>query len=108
MNYSEIIKLLDAGYTREEIMSMSETTDPNIEETKEEPKKEEPDTSGSNTEETEVNNEFTKALQEMKEMFTGFKNELQAMNIMNSQLRDPDLNDEDLIANIINPFEREK
>lgn len=99
MNYPEIIKLLDAGYTREEIMAMNEP--------EKEPEKE-PENEPENNQEENKSDEFTSAIQEMKDIFTGFKNELQAMNIMNSRINNPDVDNEDIIASIINPFDREK
>ena len=89
MNYNEIIKLLDAGYSREEILAMSEEPKP------EEPKPE--------------NNEMTEMLKEMRDMFGEMKKEFTAMNILNSQ-RPPETErtSEEIIANIISPKQKKK
>ena len=94
MNYNEIIKLLDAGYSREEILAMSEEPKP------EEPKPEEP---------KPENNEMTEMLKEMRDMFGEMKKEFTAMNILNSQ-RPPETErtSEEIIANIISPKQKKK
>ena len=95
MKYEEIIKLLDAGYTREEILEMkndnaSATTDPV-----------EP---ASDDIIADVNNDVANAISEMKNAVAEFKKEIQAFNIMNSQIDIPETSTEDLIGKIINPF----
>lgn len=97
MNYSEIIKLLDAGYTREEIMNMQEGADPEAIENGTDP---EADANSENETVDSLNN----AIKEMKTMFSDFTKEIVAMNIMNSR-QDPDSesNVDDIIANIISP-----
>lgn len=94
MNYAEIIKLLDAGYSREEIMAMKEepapAKDPAEPEPAPEPVPDEDITAG--------------IMEEVKGMFAEMKKELTAMNIMNSrQEGDTVKTGEDILANIINP-----
>lgn len=99
MKYEEIIKLLDAGYTREEILAMgSEPEDPTPEDpTPEDPKPEDVKS---------VSEEIANAMEDMRTAFEGFKKEIQAMNIMNSQIDPPEsYTAEDLIGKIINPFD---
>lgn len=98
MKYDEIIKLLDAGYTREEIMAM-----------KEEPNDENEKPSGSGADETEKSNDETEMsglVKEMRDAFAEMRKEFTAFNIMAS--RQPDeKTPEDIIANIINPTRKE-
>lgn len=91
MNYGEIIKLLDAGYTREEILAMDAPApaDPEPAPADPEPEPAEPD-------------QLTTAIQEMKSAFAEMRKEITAMNIMSSRQPDPKT-PEDIIANIINP-----
>jgi len=97
MKYEEIIKLLDAGYSREEILEMDKPApedkkDPAPEDKKdpapEDKKDPAPDMSGM--------------MEEMKTMFSDLTKELIASNIMRSR-QDGDDPDEDIIAKIINP-----
>ena len=91
MNYNEIIKLLDAGYSREEILQM----DVNEPEPAPEPEPEpEPAPEPVSTD---------SIMAEVKEMFAEMRKELTAMNIMNSRLQDDHNEPEDILANIINP-----
>lgn len=99
---SDIMKLLDAGYTKEEIMALE--NQPNDEPPTEDDPQEEPRTESP----AENNIDISSAVNELKEVFNGFKKELTAMNIMNSRIDKPDLTGEDVIAKIINPFNREK
>ena len=95
MNYNEIIKLLDAGYTREEIMNMNADPAPEPEPTPEP----EPDTG----------NEFSSMVQEMRDAFAELKKEITAFNIMNTNMpADAEKTSEDIIANIINPEPKKK
>lgn len=99
MTYTEIMKLLDAGFNRDEILAMQ--NDDSTEEIT--------DTSGDTEHETDVqdtvNDAITTALEEVKNTFDEFKKEFTAMNIMNSRIDNPDKNADDILANIINPFE---
>lgn len=93
MNYSEIIKLLDAGYSREEILSMKKEPAPEPEP--------EPEPS---PEPVPVEDITAGIMEEVKGMFAEMKKELTAMNIMNSrQEGDTVKTGEDILANIINP-----
>lgn len=95
MKYEEIIKLLDAGYSREEILNMKEQP-PKEQTPEEQPPEEQPDPSAD-------------ALREMKEMFAEMKKEITAMNIMNAvRPGDEEKTSEDIIANIINPTKKDK
>ena len=97
MKYEEIIKLLDAGYTREEIIEMGkEPKEPKPEETKPEETKPE-------------DSDITDFVKEMREAFAEMKKEFTALNIMAS--RQPEIEEkssEDIIANIINPTRKKK
>ena len=85
MNYNEIIKLLDAGYSREEILQMKNEPEPAPE----------PEPVSMDAIMTEV-----------KDMFAEMRKELTAMNIMNSRLQDDHTEPEDILANIINPTKK--
>ena len=101
MKYDEIMKLIEAGYNREEILAMQSEPEVNVKEP--EPAPEEIPESGDNT--SVVVDELSKAVSEMKKTFEGVRNEIQALNIMNSQIANNEISSEDIIANIINPFE---
>lgn len=91
MNYSEIIKLLDAGYTREEILQMkTEEPEPAPEPEPEPAPEPEPVSTDA-------------IMTEVKEMFAEMRKELTAMNILNSRQQDDRIEPEDILANIINP-----
>ena len=91
MNYNEIIKLLDAGYSREEILQMDAKEPEPAPEPEPEPEPApEPVTTDS-------------IMAEVKDMFAEMRKELTAMNIMNSRLQDDHNEPEDILANIINP-----
>lgn len=98
MNYTEIIKLLDAGYSRDEIMKMGDEPE---EQGKPEEQQEE---DSSNSEDN--NNELTGMLTEMRDMFAELRKEVTAFNIMNSILPE-EKNSDDVMARIINPFDDE-
>lgn len=90
MKYEEIIKLLDAGYSRDEILKMeAPAEDP----APEEPKPEEPAPVSMDA-----------IMSEVKDMFAEMKKELTAMNILNSRQRaEESKTSEDILASIINP-----
>ena len=97
MKYDEIIKLLDAGYTRDEILSM-ETETP-----EEKPPEETPST------ETPETDEVTNMVKEMHDLVSEMRKEFTAMNILSTQrLTEPEKTADDVIANIINPSVRKK
>ena len=96
MKYEDIIKLLDAGYSREEILAMKEEPAPAdqapADPTPADPAPDDPKdiTAG--------------IMEEVKGMFAEMKKELTAMNIMNSRQGADDVNSgEDILASIINP-----
>lgn len=100
MNYTDIIKLLDAGYTREQILEMKE---PAPQEDKKEPvpqeDKKEPDT----------HDIMESVMTEVKDMFSEMKKELTAMNILNSRQEGEEFkSSEDILASIINPTKKKE
>ena len=102
MKYDEIIKLLDAGYSREEIMAMKDEPEEKKSEEKkpEEKKSEEP--SGLNE-----NSGMSDLVKEMRDAFSEMRKEFTAMNIMASR-QPEEKTPEDIIANIINPTRKKK
>ena len=100
MLYTEIIKLLDAGYTRDEILAMKDEPTPE-EPTPEEPKPEEP-----KPEEPEENG-MSDLVKEMRDAFSEMRKEFTAFNIMSSR-QPEEKTPEDIIANIINPTRKKK
>ena len=88
MRYEEIIKLLDAGYSREEILEMDKEPAPEEKDPAPEEKDPAPDMAGF--------------MDDMKKMFSDLTKELVASNIMRSR-QDGDDPEEDIIAKIINP-----
>ena len=97
MQYTEIIKLLDAGYTREEILAMKDEPTP------EEPKPEEPKPEEPKPEE----NGMSDLVKEMRDAFSEMRKEFTAFNIMSSR-QPEEKTPEDIIANIINPTRKKK
>ena len=96
MKYEEIIKLLDAGYSREEILAMKEP----------EPAPD-PEPTPADPEPAPVPDPAADVMKEMKEMFAEMKKELTAMNILNSRQESDEVKTgEDVLANIINPTMR--
>ena len=96
MNYSDIIKLLDAGYTREEILNMKDApADPEPA-----PEDQEP------APEPVINTDAI--MTEVKEMFSEMKKELTAMNILNSRQSGEEKTADDILANIINPTRKKE
>ena len=95
MKYEEIIKLLDAGYSRDEILEMDK---PAPEEKKEPEEKKDP----APEEKKDPAPDMAGMMDEMKKMFSDLTKEITASNILNSRLQGEDDN-EDLIAKIINP-----
>ena len=92
MKYTEIIKLLDAGYTRDEILAMKDEPTP------EEPKPEEP---------KPEENGMSDLVKEMRDAFSEMRKEFTAFNIMSSR-QPEEKTPEDIIANIINPTRNKK
>lgn len=97
MNYTDIIKLLDAGYTREQILEM-----------KEEPEKVE-DPAPEEKKEPETHDIMESVMTEVKDMFAEMKKELTAMNILNSRQEGEEFkSSEDILASIINPTKKKE
>ena len=93
MKYEEIIKLLDAGYSRDEILAMKEEPEPAPD-----PKEPEP---APAPEPADITAEI---MNEVKTMFSEMKKELTAMNILNSRQESDEVRtEEDILASIINP-----
>lgn len=96
MKYEEIMKLLDAGYSRDEILKMESETS----------------TEGPNSDQDDVSSkapedEISALVQEMRDAFAEMRKEFTAFNIMNSkQPQEQEKTGEDIIANIINPVMR--
>ena len=97
MKYEEIIKLLDAGYTREEILEMDKHA-PEPDHASEPDPAPEPDPA----QEPNHAPDMAGMMDEMKKMFSDLTKELVASNIMRSRIDGEDDN-EDIIAKIINP-----
>ena len=100
MKYDEIIKLLDAGYTRDEIMEMKddETETPDSDKKK----TDDSDVDTKTPEETEMSG----LVKEMRDAFAEMRKEFTAFNIMASR-QPEEKTPEDIIANIINPTRKE-
>ena len=93
MKYEEIIKLLDAGYSRDEILAMKEEPAPAPD-----PKEPEPAPAPEPADIT------AGIMEEVKSMFSEMKKELTAMNILNSRQESDEVRTgEDILASIINP-----
>ena len=97
MQYTEIIKLLDAGYSRDEIMAMKD------EPKQEDPKQEDPKQEDPKQEE----NGMSELVKEMRDAFSEMRKEFTAFNIMSSR-QPEEKTPEDIIANIINPTRKKK
>lgn len=93
MKYEEIMKLLDAGYSRDEILKMES-------ETQTEGQNTDTETAQSKAPEAEIST----LVQEMRDAFAEMRKEFTAFNIMTSQQPpEQEKTGEDIIANIINP-----
>ena len=98
MKYEEIIKLLDAGYSREEILAMKEEPAPAPDP---EPSPGDPEPSPVPDPAADIT---AGIMEEVKGMFAEMKKELTAMNIMNSRQESDEVRTgEDILASIINP-----
>lgn len=98
MKYEEIIKLLDAGYSREEILEMDKEP---AQEDKKDPAQEDKKDPASEDKKDPAP-DMAGMMEEMKTMFSDLTKELIASNIMRSRIDGEDDN-EDIIAKIINP-----
>jgi len=100
MNYTDIIKLLDAGYTREQILEMKD--EPAPQEDKQDDKQED-------KKEPDTHDIMESVMTEVKDMFSEMKKELTAMNILNSRQEGDELkSSEDILASIINPTKKKE
>lgn len=93
MKYDEIIKLLDAGYTRDEILAMKDEPEP-------EPTPEPEPAPADNTGMPDL-------IKEMRDAFSEMRKEFTALNIMASRQPEEKSTDE-ILANIINPTRTKK
>lgn len=94
MKYDEIIKLLDAGYTREDILKMEDPA----------PAADPAPAGDPAPAEDPAPVSMDAVMKEVKDMFAEMKKELTAMNIMASrQPADQERSSEDILASIINP-----
>ena len=98
MKYDEIIKLLDAGYSREEIMKMEEPDETKPDETK--PDETKPDE--TKPDETKPDDVLKGFADEVKAAIKDLTKEITAANIMASR-QQPEPDNEDMLAKIINP-----
>lgn len=101
MKYEEIIKLLDAGYTRDEIMAMKDDNETKAPD----PKEKKTDDSNVDTKAPEET-EMSGLVKEMRDAFAEMRKEFTAFNIMASR-QPEEKTPEDIIANIINPTRKE-
>lgn len=100
MKVEEIIKLLDAGYSKDEIMAMNK--EPEQQEESQEPEQEEQPEPEQQSEQQE---DMTAAVSEFKSAIEDLKKEFIAANIMASnQAGEKEVTAETAVANIINPF----
>ena len=99
MKYEEIIKLLDAGYSREEILEMDK--EPAPEDKKDPAPEDKKDPSPEDKKDPAP--DMSGMMEEMKTMFSDLTKELIASNIMRSR-QDGEDHEEDIIAKIINPM----
>lgn len=93
MKYDEIIKLLDAGYTRDEILAMKAEPEP---EPTPEPEPAPADDTG-----------MSDLVKEMRDAFSEMRKEFTAMNIMASR-QPAEKKPDEILANIINPTRTKK
>ena len=100
MQYTEIIKLLDAGYTREEILAMKDEPE-NVNNNAE--NETDPDENMNNNSDSGM----SELVKEMRDAFSEMRKEFTAFNIMSSR-QPEEKTPEDIIANIINPTRKKK
>lgn len=107
MQYTEIIKLLDAGYSREEILAMKD--EPTTEESKTEETNNNSENNQDPDEKMNNNSDFgmSDLVKEMRDAFSEMRKEFTAFNIMSSR-QPEEKTPEDIIANIINPTRKKK
>ena len=99
MKYEEIIKLLDAGYTREEILKMdAPADDPKDPKLADDPKDPEP----ADDPKPDTNDILKGFADEVRDAIKDLTKEITAANILGSR-QPAEQDDEDIIAKIINP-----
>lgn len=110
MNTEQIIKLIDAGFTKEEILQMQQTggstppaadppvpVPPEVSAVEDVPKETD---KGEKPAQPFDGNGFIK---QMQDTMNKFISDLQAVNLRSAQLPSTDSNPEDLLAKLINP-----
>ena len=106
MNIETIIKLLDAGYTKDEIMKMnSGSQDPEPE--KKEPEKKEPEKQEPEKQEPEKTEKNDDMLKLLVSKFEELTSAIQDSNIKSSNNKMPEQTaPEELLANIVKPTKK--
>ena len=106
MNIETIIKLLDAGYTKDEIMNMNSVSqDPEPEKT--EPEKQEPEKSEPEKQEPEKTEKNDDMLKLLVSKFEELTSAIQDSNIKSSNNKTPERTaPEELLANIVKPTKK--
>ena len=106
MNIETIIKLLDAGYTKDEIMKMnSGSQDPEPE--KKEPEKKEPEKKEPEKQEPEKTEKNDDMLKLLVSKFEELTSAIQDSNIKSSNNKTPEQTaPEELLANIVKPTKK--
>ena len=106
MNIATIIKLLDAGYTKDEIMKMnSGSQDPEPE--KKEPEKKEPEKQEPEKQEPEKTEKNDDMLKLLVSKFEELTSAIQDSNIKSSNNKMPEQTaPEELLANIVKPTKK--
>ena len=100
MKYEEIIKLLDAGYTRDEILKMDAADDPKPNDPKpDDPKPDDPKPDDPKPDTNDILKGFA---DEVRDAIKDLTKEITAANILGSR-QPAEQDDEDIIAKIINP-----
>lgn len=109
MKAEEVLKLIDAGFTKDEILGLDK--DPKEEPEKEEPEKEEPEKEEPEKEEPEKKEpEQPDTLKFIAEQFEKMTKAIQESNIINSdtKLKNDNKSAEQTLADIIAPPERKR
>ena len=106
MNIETIIKLLDAGYTKDEIMNMTSVSqDPEPE--KKEPEKKEPEKKEPEKQEPEKTEKNDDMLKLLVSKFEELTSAIQDSNIKSSNNKTPEQTaPEELLANIVKPTKK--
>lgn len=106
-NYVEVLRLLDEGFTRDEILAMDDQAEG---EGTDEQSEEQAHASGQSEKGAQdvLSEAVSSVLGEIKTVVEDFKKEITAMNIMNSQQKGGTSapSGEEVLANIINPFNK--